>query len=422
MQTFVSIFTCLYFAFADLIPGGAIQTRLIMTQTMGVDENGDEEFERHKQKDAKHEAHGAEQEVTDPVTHSSVKKHDITSQELKHILENMPLTGSQQLSVDERPKNKNQLGEGTEGKEPHAGIERSYPPDHDAKTELIRTFRFAANVGMGVIFLIMVLFRLLEHLFEVSKWLRGSDEAGRRPWADDFLATITLEAVVFGLGIWGFRLWVESKINDSWEDQVLKIETQSEREKTGAHALESTQWLNSVLASIWPLVNPDLFTKLADTLEDSMQSSLPKMVNMINVEDLGQGSEAPRILGVQWLPPDASARSTSSRRSDGDAQETPKFEGHGSQQQDSKQDEYTKNTPQEGQEGNLLKVLEAEEGDFVCLEVAFAYRARPAGDLGAKAKNAHLFLGFHLLTGLHLRKFYGILPSHENGGYLHYTW
>jgi Ca2+-dependent lipid-binding protein len=30
---------------------------------------------------------------------------------------------------------------------------------------------------------------------------------------------------------------------------------------------ESTQWLNSIMSSIWPLVNPDLFNSITDTLE-----------------------------------------------------------------------------------------------------------------------------------------------------------
>ncbi len=33
-----------------------------------------------------------------------------------------------------------------------------------------------------------------------------------------------------------------------------------------------------------------------------MQASLPKLVRMVSVEDLGQGSESFRILGVRWLP------------------------------------------------------------------------------------------------------------------------
>jgi hypothetical protein len=33
---------------------------------------------------------------------------------------------------------------------------------------------------------------------------------------------------------------------------------------------ESTQWLNSLLSSVWPLVNPELFTSLADMLKRMM--------------------------------------------------------------------------------------------------------------------------------------------------------
>ena len=379
-----------------------------------------EQHPKHKQKDAKHKkGDSVEQEVTDPVTHLPVTKHDITSQELNNTLENIPLIGSQQLAVSgagERPKSKIQLDKVTEGKEPHADIERLFPPNHDVKTQLISIFRFAVNIGMGVILLIMTVFFLLGTLFNVSKKLWSSDGVDRRPWADALLAAITLEAAVFGLGVWGFRRWVENKVDDFWEEQIWKCETQSKSEKTGAHTPESTQWLNSVLASVWPLVNPDLFTSMADALEDSMQSSLPKLVNMVSVEDLGQGSEAPCILGVRWLPSDATARSTSGSREDhgGNTQKTPQFEGPNSQQQGPKQGEYTKNEPQEKQEKNIMKVVEAEEGDFVSLEVAFAYRAKPAaGNLGAKAKNAHLLLGIYLPAGLHLRKYFVFLLNFE---------
>jgi hypothetical protein len=192
-------------------------------------------------------------------------------------------------------------------------------------------------------------------------------------------------------------------------DRIWEIERQSEREKADAHTPESTQWLNSLLASVWPLVNPDLFKSLADTLEDSMQASLPKLVNMINVEDLGQGSETPRILGIRWLPPDASACSVSARRKahreDVDRGNS-KYEDLNGQQEGKKHGQYTKNEPREEEEENPIKALEAEEGDSVSLEVAFAYRARPvAGKLSSKAKNAHLFLAIYLPAGIHLREY-----------------
>jgi hypothetical protein len=70
-------------------------------------------------------------------------------------------------------------------------------------------------------------------------------------------------------------------------------------------------WLNSLVSSVWPLINPDLFTSVADMLEDVMQASLPGIVQMVGVEDIGQGSEALRILGIRWLPSGAAARSVS---------------------------------------------------------------------------------------------------------------
>ena len=49
---------------------------------------------------------------------------------------------------------------------------------------------------------------------------------------------------------------------------------------------ETPMWLNSLFESIWPLVNPDLFIALADTLEDVMQASLPGVIDMVRVADL----------------------------------------------------------------------------------------------------------------------------------------
>jgi hypothetical protein len=148
-------------------------------------------------------------------------------------------------------------------------MERLFAPGHDeyTKMKLIRTFRYAFNVGLGVILLIMALILFSAHLFDLTKELSSSNEVSRRPQADAVLATITLEAVVFIFGIWGFSCWVENKVDGSWADQVWKGGRQSEKEKADAHAPESTQWRNSLLASVWPLVNPDLFSSLADTLE-----------------------------------------------------------------------------------------------------------------------------------------------------------
>lgn len=62
---------------------------------------------------------------------------------------------------------------------------------------------------------------------------------------------------------------------------------------------------------------------------------------------------------------------------------------------------------EEAEDENVAEGLEAEEGDFVNVEVAFAYRARTTGakDLRKKSKNAHLFLAFYLPGSIRFRKF-----------------
>lgn len=61
---------------------------------------------------------------------------------------------------------------------------------------------------------------------------------------------------------------------------------------------------------------------------------------------------------------------------------------------------------EEAEDENIAEGLEAEEGDFVNVEVAFAYRARTTGakDLRNKSKNAHLFLAFYLPGSIKFRK------------------
>lgn len=386
-----------------------------------------------REKDSKHgEKDDGEREVTDPITHLPVTIHDFTSQELNHALENIPLTGSQQLPVSdagETPKS-NIQDNVTASKELKTGTEKLFTPAHaHAKLQLVKIFRFALNVGMGVILSVMALILRFVQLSDASKKLSTSDKASQTPWAGSVLAIFTLEAVVLGCGLWAIRIWVENKVDDFWEDQTQGDERQSEIENAEAPPPESTQWLNSILAAVWPLVNPGLFASLADTLEDSMQASLPTLVNMIGVEDLGQGSEAPRILGVRWLPSDATACLVSGNtkiHGESDSQEGTGYEERNSQQQSQKIGQDSKHELQKEQEQSHMADIKAEEGDSVSLEVSFAYRARPAGrSLSTKAKNAHLFLAIYLRAGIRLRKhflfpcfgFDGILPTHEDETY-----
>lgn len=130
---------------------------------------------------------------------------------------------------------------------------------------------------------------------------------------------------------------------------------------------------------------------ISDTLEDVMQASLPSMVRMVAVEDLGQGSEALRILGVRWLPTGAAARSIGS---DG------KLKSSNQEKQDRKVEDDGEGQSEQPQHDTM----EAEEGDFVNLEIAFAYRPSTGRGIKSRAKHAHLYLAFYLPGKVKLRK------------------
>src|SRR6266498_1713266 len=128
---------------------------------------------------------------------------------------------------------------------------------------------------------------------------------GDLQWWNGLVALAVAVGLSVGVGsalVWFTSGWLERKVHGVWQDEIWGAARTEEQEQAESPTPESTQWLNSLLSSVWPLINPDLFTSLADTLEDVIQASLPKLVRMISVEDLGQGSEAIRILGVRWLP------------------------------------------------------------------------------------------------------------------------
>lgn len=65
---------------------------------------------------------------------------------------------------------------------------------------------------------------------------------------------------------------------------------------------ESTEWLNALIATVWPLVDPSLFASVIDMVEDIMQASLPKFVDAIRISDLGLGDNPVRIIAFRGLP------------------------------------------------------------------------------------------------------------------------
>lgn len=371
---------------------------------------------KQKRKNMKHlKRDHAPREVTDPVTHLRVTIHDTTNKELEEVPENEPQAGALARSATgdtAKSKTESQLEkESKEQQADHAAMEKLFPPpSFDATRERIAgIYRRIFVLSMGTLATAMLL-SLLGIQFvnsthhEPRTWMKGPIS---------LLILILFCSLVAGSVIRALQIWMENKIRGIWEDEVWTSAREEESKTADSPVAESTQWLNSVLSSIWPLINPDLFTSLADTLEDVMQASLPKLVRMVSVEDLGQGSEALRILGIRWLPTGAATKDVSEdgkiKSGKGHRDSDRMVPGQGEVDDDEKSDsegehkagEHDDDGKEEGEEQNIAEGMEAEEGDFVNVEVGFSYRASKSGkSLKTKAKNAHLFLAFYLPGGI----------------------
>ncbi len=353
---------------------------------------------------------GKGREVTDPVTHLPIVIHDQTEKDLDAAPENMPrpgehhstATGPQGASKSEQELEIERL----ESQKGIHGMQRVFPPPdfEDTKQGLAAIYQQAIYAGLGGIGLLGAVLSLLPSIFrKQGHWLT--------------LLNVILFPFIGGAIALGMGKWVRKKTTELFEDEVWESARREEQAiiEDDTELPESVQWLNSLLAAIWPLVNPDLFASLVDQIEDIMQASLPKVVKMVSVDDMGQGSESVRILGVRWLPTGAASRTVKSDgqlrdasekagsdrtypESSQDAEEDTNTGSEGTQQSDGK---APGSKEQEQGETAIREGMEAEEGDFVNLELALAYRSRSSGkSVKAKAKNAHLYLKFYLPGGV----------------------
>lgn len=156
---------------------------------------------------------------------------------------------------------------------------------------------------------------------------------------------------------------MEESANVDWE-------TEKRRGQTAVANLipESVEWMNTLLGLGWNLVNPEMFSSVADLLEDVMQASVPGIIENVRVADISQGSNPLRILSLRALPEvevkDLKTAATAER------------DGQDQQQ----------------------RLAEEEGGEVYNLEASFAYHAAPTEGRGVskKAKNMHLQVEFYL--------------------------
>lgn len=366
-----------------------------------------EQDRRKRRRSLKHRKDDrAERQVTDPVTHLPVTIHDFTKRDLKNAPENDGRVGakpgSSTSSSASLEAQKGLDSDTQEAEAAHRGMEALFPPpDFDeVRAALVGLHQLAVVVGMVSIIAILTVLLYVQSTLNFRGPSDGVDRGPNVLAKTMSFSGLAVPAVLLGAAVvWALREWIEKKVEEIWDEEVWETARQRGKEVVHSHRPESTQWLNSLLGSIWPLVNPDLFVSIQDTLEDVMQASLPGFVRMVSVEDFGQGSESIRILGVTWLPKGAAHKSVS--------EEGEVVDGHnsnGAEDQDEKDKDRTANN-QEPEDPNVAGGMEAEEGDFVNVEVAFAYKARPSGhSLRNRSKNAHLFLAFYLPARVKIRK------------------
>ena len=389
---------------------------------------------KQKRKEMKHNKRDTGgREVTDPVTHLPLVIRDSTTKDLKRAPENSPAPGSTEKTstgLSGQSKSSNQLElEEKELQENYDGMRKMFPPPafDDARAELVRTYQLALVVALSII---VALSAAIMFLLLFVSWSSRSNTPETSWWATTeignhsnrlYVALATVSGIGSVVAVWviiQIRGWLGKKVEEIWEDEVWDA-ARVEEEKTNNSSdrlPESVAWMNSLLSSVWPLINPDLFASLVDMLEDVMQASLPKIIRMVSIDDLGQGSEAVRILGIRWLPAGAADKSVdekgnlkkpsdkevNDRGAPGEGEEEDledKDKEEADPEASQKKKEEQKQKQQEQQ--SIREGMEAEQGDFVNMELAFAYRARSSGkSIQSKARNAHLYLKFYLPGGI----------------------
>ncbi|KAI0159877.1 hypothetical protein GGR52DRAFT_166015 [Hypoxylon sp. FL1284] len=353
---------------------------------------------------------GGGREVTDPVTHLPVVIHDQTNKDLKSAPQNEPEPGvhpptatgpqgasksEEELSLEEQKLQRT-----------HNGMQRLFPPPdfEHTKEQLAAVYQKAVFAGLTINASLAAVLLVCPTFLIERKW--------------SLLFSTTIFGLLGAATVVGMGKWVNKRTSEVFEDETWDAARREEQAilSNNEELPESVQWLNSLFSAIWPLVNPDLFTSLVDQIEDVMQASLPTVIKMVSVDDMGQGSESMRILGVRWLPTGAASRSVGSdgklRKDDKglgsdrtDPQNPQDSAGHEEEnvEDTSEQgEEKGKESKQEEQEQAAIREgMEAEEGDFVNMELALSYRSRSSGkSMKAKAKNAHLYLKFYLPGGV----------------------
>lgn len=212
----------------------------------------------------KYNADGTEREVTDPITHLPVRIHDFTDKDLKRVEKNEPPAGSEPHTmtgmenidkIDEHLEQEEQ-----DSKDAHRAMEVLFPPpDFEVtRSEITAVYSRSMTIGLGAVVVTLV---VVDAMFWPTRRMSG--------WKGQLwkvIQTVTMIAVAAGIAAF-MRQYTKNRIKNVWDVEVWQAERKRGQKLARTQTAESAQWLNSMFASVWPLINPDLFTSIADTLE-----------------------------------------------------------------------------------------------------------------------------------------------------------
>ncbi|KAJ3003927.1 hypothetical protein HKX48_001498 [Thoreauomyces humboldtii] len=93
-----------------------------------------------------------------------------------------------------------------------------------------------------------------------------------------------------------------AKIRLSMSRAVDFEKKRNEATLTLGENVETAEWVNFLVAQLWPIIDPSLFTAAIDTLEDQFIAQAPSFITRINIADFELGPRAPRITSTQVYP------------------------------------------------------------------------------------------------------------------------
>ncbi|GAA6011835.1 hypothetical protein JCM11491_000766 [Sporobolomyces phaffii] len=191
---------------------------------------------------------------------------------------------------------------------------------------------------------------------------------------------------------------VARKIEKELERIRLKMHEQR-GEQFAPPTPESVEWLNAFTKVVWPLINPDMFTSVVDMIEDVMQASLPGFIDAVKVEDFTIGKNAFRILNIRALPdqpldPDYPKEEWIDQGDREAALDPNRRQKKEEQLKDEKREKSKEILNEEG----TSPEDEDQTGDYVNMEISFAYFA-PPGKKKLQGENISLIIKFFL--GMH---------------------